>query len=170
MNPRNPGNRDDETRYLGSVGSTGNFGASDGGAPRQYFPSAHDQQTNYEQPRYQTEYQPEPEPRPQKKSGGALPILFGILLGLALIAAVIFFFLWRNAAAQVDREPPAPVTETMTVEQTLTETATVTEDEPRLPTQLPTELPSDILPSDLPEIDLEGWLDQLTGGEPEPAG
>lgn len=177
MNPRHPSDGDDETRYLGPVadgpgGVGGEAGAeSSGGArPRQYFPGEHDPNYQYQEPQYQQPAQPRQQPQYQppaeKKSGGALPMLLGLLFGLTLLAAVAFFFLWRNAAAEADREPPAPVTVTSTVSQTLTET--VTEEAPRLPTeiptQIPTELPSDILPSEVPEVDVDGLLDRLFGG------
>lgn len=172
MNPRNPSDGHDETRYLGPVGGSDE---PRGERPKQYFPGEHDpgyryQEPQYEPPQYQ---QPQPayQPPEEQKSGGALPMLLGILFGLTLLAAVAFFFLWRNAAAEADREPPAPVTVTSTVSRTLTET--VTEEAPRLPTQIPTqiptEIPSDILPSGIPGIDLDGLLDRFTGGEPAPA-
>jgi len=172
MNPRNPGNPDDETRYIGPT-SGGSGSSGDQGRPRQYFPGEHDPNFRYdpaydsahEQP-YEEPYAPSSAaPAPAKKSGGALPMLLGILFGLTLLAAIAFFFLWRGAAAEADREPPAPVTVTSTVERTVT----TTEDAPALPTEIPTEIPSDIVPSDLPEIDIEGWLNELTGGAPEPA-
>lgn len=174
MTPRNPSNGNDETRYLGPVGGPGDFGGSGAERPRQYFPGEHDPDYRYEEPRYEApQYQQpayqEPHREPvKKKSGGALPMLLGILFGLTLLAAVAFFFLWRNAAAEADREPPAPVTVTSTVSQTLTET--VTEEAPLLPTQIPTELPSDILPSEVPEFDVDGLLDRFFGdSEPAPA-
>ena len=86
MNPRNP---DDETRYIGptSGGSGGGYGnPGDQGRPRQYFPGEHDPNFRYdpayEQP-YEEPYAPSSvAPAPAKKSGGALPMLLGILFGL----------------------------------------------------------------------------------------
>ncbi|QGU03696.1 hypothetical protein [Corynebacterium comes] len=166
MNPRNPSDGHDETRYLGPVGGPGGSG---GDRPRQYFPGESDPNYRYQEPQYQQPAYQEPyRPPEEKKSRGALPMLLGILFGLTLLAAVAFFFLWRNAAAEADREPPAPVTVTSTVSQTLTET--VTREAPRLPTEIPTEIPSDILPSGVPGIDLDGLLERFTGGgEPTPA-
>lgn len=168
MNPRNPSEGHDDTRYLGPAGGAGGSGADH---PRQYFPGEHDPdyryQQQYEAPQYQ-QPQPQYQPPEEKKAGGALPMLLGILFGLTLLAAAAFFFLWRNAAAEADREPPAPVTVTQTTSVTVTETTT--EDAPRLPTEIPTEIPSDVLPSGIPEVDIEGFLDSLTGGgEPAPA-
>ncbi len=143
----------DDTRYLGPTG--------DGGEPpRQYFPSAQEQQ-QYQQSDYQQYMAPEPDTRPSG-SGGALPMVLGVLFGLALLAAGLFLFLWRNAAAEL-AEPVPPVTVTQTTSVTVTETTTALPSLPtELPTQLPTELPTE-LPSDLPEIDVEGWLNDLFG-------
>jgi hypothetical protein len=173
MNPRNPSDGNDETRYLGPVEGPGDSSHSAGSGaerPRQYFPGEHDPDYRYEAPRYEApQYQQPAYQEPgKKKTGGALPMLLGILFGLTLLAAVAFFFLWRNAAAEADREPPAPVTVTSTVSQTLTET--VTEEAPVLPTEIPTELPSDVLPSEVPEFDVDGLFDRFFGDrEPAPA-
>lgn len=174
MTPRNSSNGNDETRYLGQVGGPDDLSSSGPERPRQYFPGEHDPDYPSEEPRYEaSQYQRPAYQEPvQKKPGGALPMLLGILFGLTLLAAVALFFLWRTAAAEADREPPAPVTVTSTVSQTLTET--VTERAPllptQIPTQLPTELPSDILPSEAPDLDVDGLLDRFFGGsEPAPA-
>ncbi|AGF71474.1 hypothetical protein [Corynebacterium halotolerans] len=173
MNPRNDDN--DETRFIGRQ--------EEPQRPRQYFPGENgpsyetrDQQP-YQEPRYEAPqhrppgYDPaayaEPEPEPGK--GGRAPMLLGILLGLAAIAAVVFFLLWRSAAGEAEQEPPPPVTETQTATQTVTQTATGTVTEESGPLDnLPTELPSE-LPSELPEFDIDGFLDQFRGGE-APAG
>ncbi|MDO5669186.1 MAG: hypothetical protein Q4G50_04230 [Corynebacterium sp.] len=139
---------DDDTRYIGPTG---------GDRPRQYFPSDNDPgyqppQYSYEQPAYQ-------EPPRASKSGGAWPMLLGILFGLTLLAAVAFFFLWRSAAAEADK-PVEPTTVTQTTSITVTETTT----ERALPTDIPTQLPE--VPENLPEVDIEGWLNELLGSEP----
>lgn len=153
---------DDDTRYLDPTG---------GDRPRQYFPGENDPgyrppqyqepQYGYEQPSYQQpQYQ---EPPRASKSGGALPMLLGILFGLTLLAAGLFFFLWRGAAAEADR-PVEPVTVTETTSLTVTETTT----ERALPTEIPTELPENLpeVPENLPEVDIEGWLNDLLGSQP----
>lgn len=143
----------DETRYLGPTGG------SDGDRPRQYFPGEDDpayqapQAPQYGQyGQYQQPYQAAPEGA--SRSRGAMPMVLGVLFGLTLLAAGLFFFLWRNAEAELAK-PVEPVTVTQTTSLTVTETTTAL---PALPTELPTELPSE-----LPEIDIEGWLNDLLG-------
>ncbi|AJE32174.1 hypothetical protein B842_01590 [Corynebacterium humireducens NBRC 106098 = DSM 45392] len=133
----------DDTRYLGPTGA-------DGEPPRQYFPSEQEQQWNQQQPDYQQYMVPETPQPAASRSGGALPLVMGILFGLTLLAAGLFFFLWRNAAAELAKPVP-PVTVTQTTSVTVTETTTAL---PPIPTELPTELP---------EIDVEGWLNDLLG-------
>lgn len=149
----------DETRYLGPTGSGGE-------PPRQYFPGEHDPNYRYQEPQpqqyqqYQQQPTYQPEPPRASRSGGALPMLLGILFGLTLIAAAVFFLLWRNAEAEL-AEPVPPVTVTQTTSVTVTETTTQ-EPEPAPLPEVPTEVPTE-LPSDLPEIDVEGWLNDLLG-------
>lgn len=135
----------DDTRHLGPTGAGGE-------PPRQYFPSEQERQ-QYQQPDYQQYMVPEPQ-KPASGGGGALPIVLGALFGLTLLAAGLFFFLWRNAAAELAKPVP-PVTVTQTTSVTVTETTTAL---PSLPTDLPTELPTE-----LPEIDIEGWFNDLLG-------
>lgn len=164
-------------------------------APRQQFPEGYDpvsgtyapgygpdarrqQEVAYQQPPAQPQYQQPQrrESRPKKKkSGGGGFIALGFLLGLALLAAIAFFLLWRNSESA---PAPTPVTETATVTQTVEPTPSR---EPLLPTEIPTqlpELPSDIIPTELPNIelpsdvqnfDIEGFINDLVGGQGQPA-
>ncbi|RNE48927.1 hypothetical protein [Corynebacterium alimapuense] len=193
MNQREPGNSDDDTRYLGPtgranpdpdnetqyLGQPGSSGQADQ-RPRQYFPGENDPNFNYQQspypqgyqpgyqqgypPGYQPGYQqgyapqpPAPAPVSEGKSRSALPTVFGILFGLALLAAVVLFFLWRSSADEAARLPLTPETVTNTVEMT----ATVTEEVPVLPSEIPTEIPSDIIPTEVPSIDVGGFFDRF---------
>lgn len=150
MTPRNP---DDETRYLGPTGSSPRPER-----PRQYFPGENDPEYRYEPPAPPAP----PAPMVEEKQSGGFSMLLGILFGIAILAAVAFFFLWRSAAGNLAEEratvptTPPPVTVTSVVTQT--QTSTVTETSRVLPTAIPSQLP-----------DIGGWLDSLTGGEAEPA-
>ena len=159
---------------------------------------------NYQQPAgqaygqqyaQQPEYEPVPsnydpdQPEKRKKKGGgggAMVGVFAAIAVLAVLAAAVLFFLWRNAADEADKPEPEPVTETLTTQVPTTVTQTNepdTQDEnsnklPKLP-DFQNELPSDI-PTELPpevqdqldrggDVDVEGLLNDLLGGGGEPA-
>ncbi|GAB2501850.1 hypothetical protein CATRI_01750 [Corynebacterium atrinae] len=157
MTPRNP---DDETRYLGPTGSSSGSSAGQE-RPRQYFPGEHDPDYHYEPPAPQYPQYEAPAPSAPAPQRGGTSMLLGILFGLAILAAVAFFFLWRSAAGNLAEEratvptTPPPVTVTSVVTQT--QTSTVTETSRVLPTAIPSQLP-----------DIGGWIDSLTGGQAEP--
>lgn len=108
-------------------------------------------------------------------SGGSSSwqMLLGIISGLALLLAVVFFFLWRSADNE-QATPPTPTTVTSTqteeVNVTVTEPTTVIE-EPVLPggdggswrDQIPTEVPEELLPPEGEEFDLRSWLSNIFG-------
>lgn len=135
---------DNETRYFGSE-------------PRQYFPGEHDPNYQYQQPQYQQDY-----PEETGRASGGWALVLGILLGLALLAAGLLFFLWRSASEAANQPPPEPVTQTVvTTPPAVTETVT---ERPGL------SLPTSNLPTAVPDsADIESWVnDLLGGGEPTP--
>ena len=74
-----------------------------------------------QQPEYEpvpSNYDPDqPEKRKKKGSGGgAMAGVFAAIAVLAVLAAAVLFFLWRNAADEADKPDPQPVTETLTTE------------------------------------------------------
>ena len=85
---------------------------------------AYGQQYNQQyaqQPEYEpvpSDYDPDqPEKRKKKGSGGgAIAGVFVAIAVLAVLAAAVLFFLWRNAADEADKPDPEPVTETLTTE------------------------------------------------------
>lgn len=108
-------------------------------------------------------------------SGGSSSwqMLLGIISGLALLLAVVFFFLWRSADNEQATSPtPTTVTSTQTeeVNVTVTEPTTVIE-EPVVPggdggswrDQIPTEVPEELLPPEGEEFDLRSWLSNIFG-------
>lgn len=116
---------------------------------------------------YQPQQPPQQRPRQKKKGSGGL-VALGFLTGLALVAAIVFFLMWRGSESKPD---PVPVTETATVTQTQTVEQTPERD-PIVPTELP-ELPSDVIPTALPELpsevrdfDIEGFVNDLLGNQP----
>ena len=145
-----------------------------------------------QQPGYEpvpSDYDPDqPEKRKKKGGGGsAMAGVFAAIAVLAVLAAAVLFFLWRNAADEADKPEPQPVTETLTTQVPTTVTQTDepdTQDEnsnklPKLP-DFQNELPSDI-PTELPpevqdqldkgaDVDVEGLLNDLLGGGEQPAG
>lgn len=163
-------NSADETRFIGRQPESGQDG------PRQYFPGRdgaghqdayqdHDfaggpygqpgpgQPPDDRQqftPRPGGAYEFEEEPRRRGRAGAWI---LGVLLVLALIAVIVLFFLWQNAAMEADREPPPPVTETSTVEQTTTV--------PPSPAEDPTGEPENPLPTNLPDINPENLPEEL---------
>jgi len=116
---------DNETRQYGPTG-----GEPRRERPRQYFPDQ--SQNQYQQPAYEPQYQQqyeyeppyqEPYYEPEQKGSSAGAIALGVIAALSFVAAVVLFFLWRDAAAEADKPP---VTQTSTVTQTTTETKTET--------------------------------------------
>ena len=99
-------------------------------------------------------------------------MLLGIVSGLALLLAIVFFFLWRSADDRPATPPnPATVTSTQTeeVNVTVTEPTTIVE-EPTAPEgggswrdQIPTEVPEELLPPEGEEFDLRTWLSNIFG-------
>lgn len=182
--------RDDETRFFGAPQDPGPSSSSAGERPRQYFPGEYDPnapQQGYQQPQqpgygYQDPRQ-DPRYEPQNSdyaaSGGSggtgAATVLGILLGLALLAAIVLFFMWRGAADRANQPPPEPVTETVvTTEEAVTETATVTEtaepdNDPGTGGGLPEgiEIPTEELPSD---SDIESFLNDLFSGQGQEQG
>lgn len=139
----------------------------------------HDVASSYQGQRYEQPDRAIPESkqsrRQESRSGSGGLVALGFVAGLALVAAIVFFLLWRGSE---EKPEPSPVTETATVTQTQTVEQTP-EREPILPTELP-ELPSDIIPTALPELpsevrdfDVEGFVNDIlgnNGGSPdEPA-
>lgn len=128
---------------------------------------------HYQGPQYQQPAQPpqssQQTGRRKAQGGSGGLIALGFLAGLALVAAIVFFLMWRGSE---DKPASPPVTETATVTQTKTVEKTP-EREPILPTEFPTELPdlpSDIIPTELPELpsevrdfDVEGFVNDLLG-------
>ncbi|MDY3127387.1 MAG: hypothetical protein SOW59_04560 [Corynebacterium sp.] len=100
--------------------------------PRQYFPGEFDPEIQPPTGSYPQQGYSVPEQPVRSTSNGWAGAL-GAIAALALIAAGAMFFLWRSAAADANRVPPAPVTqtiretETQTVTETTTATTTVTE-------------------------------------------
>lgn len=181
FNP-DPGDPNEQTRYIDRVEDTPDpHGHRDAEKPTQYFPpqqpspgayqdhagghgqpgyqpdyQADYQQQGYQQPEYHQEYQAEP-----PKRGGAP---WGWILGCLVLLLLIIVGLWFIFTARDTGEEdpiPAPVTETLTVEQTTTvrdtptpEPSTPETTPPALPSELPSELPPEIseLTSNLPTI------------------
>ena len=107
-----------------------------------------------QQPEYEpvpSNYDPDQPEKRKKKGGGAMAGVFAAIAVLAVLAAAVLFFLWRNAADEADKPDPQPVTETLTTEVPTTVTQTEepdTQDEnsnnlPKLP-DFQNDLPSDI--------------------------
>ncbi len=152
---------------------------------------AYDQQYA-QQPEYgpvPSDYDPDqPEKRKKKRGGGgAMAGVFAAIAVLAVLAAAVLFFLWRNAADEADKPEPQPVTETLTTEVPTTVTQTDAPDaqdensnklpklpdfQKELPSEIPTELPPEVQDQldNGGEVDVEGLLNDLLGGGEQPAG
>ena len=136
---------DNETRQFSARGASGDAGKSDSQAsqsgstsqsdpqraqrPKQYIPDPGSpmEQTSlgqpvYDPPQYDPQYGPYYESEGRQGSNIAAMVL-GIWLAIALVSALVLYFLWRSAAAEAEK-PPVTVTQTQT--DTVTTTTTTT--------------------------------------------
>lgn len=110
-------------------GSTSNSDSQRAQRPKQYIPDPGSpmEQTSlgqpvYDPPQYDPQYGPFYESEGRQGSNIAAMVL-GVLLAIAIVSALVLYFLWRSAAAEAEK-PPVTVTQTQT--ETTTTTATTT--------------------------------------------
>lgn len=141
---------DNETRQFSARGASGDAGKPDSQAsqsgstsqsdpqraqrPKQYIPDPGSpmEQTSLGQPVYDPPQYDPPQYDPQygsyyesagRQGSNIAAMVLGILLAIALVSALVLYFLWRSAAAEAEK-PPVTVTQTQT--DTVTTTTTTT--------------------------------------------